>query len=128
METAAYVHDSNGKLLARQVPGQGMQYYVSNGHGDITEIRDAQVNVLNRYTYDSAAYRSSYGRLPDGQQSTVFGRQFIWAMPRYPKSVRLRCQHIRYIRSRQSNEHCNVAGAANRRLYQGASKKSFSYR
>ncbi|EPY14883.1 Rhs family protein [Paenibacillus alvei A6-6i-x] len=29
-----------------------MQYYVSNGHGDITEIRDAQGNVLNRYTYD----------------------------------------------------------------------------
>ncbi|MCY9765435.1 polymorphic toxin-type HINT domain-containing protein, partial [Paenibacillus alvei] len=50
--TAAYVHDSNGKLLARQVPGQGMQYYVSNGHGDITEVRDAQGNVLNRYTYD----------------------------------------------------------------------------
>ncbi|MCY9738048.1 polymorphic toxin-type HINT domain-containing protein, partial [Paenibacillus alvei] len=50
--TASYVHDSNGKLLARQVPGQGMQYYVSNGHGDITEIRDAQGNVLNRYTYD----------------------------------------------------------------------------
>ncbi|KJB84891.1 hypothetical protein AZ66_28070, partial [Paenibacillus sp. E194] len=50
--TAAYVHDSTGKLLARQVPGQGMQYYVSNGHGDITEIRDAQGNVLNRYTYD----------------------------------------------------------------------------
>ncbi|WP_353961269.1 RHS repeat-associated core domain-containing protein [Paenibacillus sp. S-12] len=50
--TASYVHDSNGKLLARQVPGQGMHYYVSNGHGDITEIRDAQGNVLNRYTYD----------------------------------------------------------------------------
>ncbi|MCY9704195.1 polymorphic toxin-type HINT domain-containing protein, partial [Paenibacillus alvei] len=50
--TAVYVHDSNGKLLARQVPGQGMQYYVSNGHGDITEVRDAQGNVLNRYTYD----------------------------------------------------------------------------
>ncbi|EPY14888.1 Rhs family protein [Paenibacillus alvei A6-6i-x] len=29
-----------------------MQYYVSNGHGYITEIRDAQGNVLNRYTYD----------------------------------------------------------------------------
>ena len=50
--TASYVHDDYGKLLARQVPGQGMQYYVSNGHGDITEIRDAQGNVLNRYTYD----------------------------------------------------------------------------
>jgi len=49
--TASYVHDDYGKLLARQVPGQGMQYYVSNGHGDITEIRDAQGNVLNRYTY-----------------------------------------------------------------------------
>ncbi|MEQ7053036.1 polymorphic toxin-type HINT domain-containing protein, partial [Paenibacillaceae sp. P-4] len=50
--TASYVHDDYGKLLARQIPGQGMQYYVSNGHGDITEIRDAQGNVLNRYTYD----------------------------------------------------------------------------
>jgi len=50
--TASYVHDDYGKLLARQVPGQGMQYYVSNGHGDITEIRDAQGNVLNRYAYD----------------------------------------------------------------------------
>ncbi|MBN3526633.1 Hint domain-containing protein [Paenibacillus apiarius] len=51
--TAAHIHDLNGKLLARQVPGQNaLQYYVSNGHGDITEIRDAQGNVLNRYTYD----------------------------------------------------------------------------
>ena len=50
--TASYVHDDYGKILARQVPGQGMQYYVSNGHGDITEIRDAQGNVLNRYAYD----------------------------------------------------------------------------
>ncbi|GAV15285.1 wall-associated protein WapA [Paenibacillus sp. NAIST15-1] len=50
--TASYVHDDYGKLLTRQVPGQGIHYYVSNGHGDITEIRDAQGNVLNRYTYD----------------------------------------------------------------------------
>nr|WP_275100555.1 RHS repeat-associated core domain-containing protein [Paenibacillus alvei] len=51
--TASYVHDSNGKLLARQIPGQNdLQYYVTNGHGDVTEIRDAQGNVLNRYTYD----------------------------------------------------------------------------
>ncbi|WP_430112229.1 polymorphic toxin-type HINT domain-containing protein [Paenibacillus sp. B1-33] len=50
--TAAYIHESKGKLMARQVPGQDMHYYVSNGHGDITEIRDAQGNVLNRYTYD----------------------------------------------------------------------------
>ncbi|MEC0192289.1 polymorphic toxin-type HINT domain-containing protein, partial [Paenibacillus apiarius] len=51
--TAAYVHDASGKLLARQVPGQsGLQYYFTNGHGDVTEIRDAQGNLLNRYTYD----------------------------------------------------------------------------
>ncbi|MCY9555085.1 polymorphic toxin-type HINT domain-containing protein [Paenibacillus apiarius] len=50
---AAYVHDASGKLLARQVPGQsGLQYYFTNGHGDVTEIRDAQGNLLNRYTYD----------------------------------------------------------------------------
>jgi len=51
--TASYIHDDFGKLLASHVSGQsGLLYYVSNGHGDITEIRDAQGNVLNQYTYD----------------------------------------------------------------------------
>ncbi|MFW5433961.1 polymorphic toxin-type HINT domain-containing protein [Paenibacillus apiarius] len=35
------------------MPGQsGLQYYFTNGHGDVTEFRDAQGNLLNRYTYD----------------------------------------------------------------------------
>nr|WP_240927233.1 polymorphic toxin-type HINT domain-containing protein [Paenibacillus thiaminolyticus] len=51
--TVSYIHDDYGKLLARQIPGQSdVQYYVTNGHGDITEIRDARGNELNRYTYD----------------------------------------------------------------------------
>lgn len=43
--TVSYIHDDYGKLLARQIPGQSdVQYYVTNGHGDITEIRDARGN------------------------------------------------------------------------------------
>ncbi|UHA73729.1 polymorphic toxin-type HINT domain-containing protein [Paenibacillus sp. 481] len=49
---AGYVYDANDDILARQVPGKGMQYYITNGHGDVTEIRDEQGNVLNKYTYD----------------------------------------------------------------------------
>ncbi|WP_339274060.1 RHS repeat-associated core domain-containing protein [Paenibacillus sp. FSL W8-0426] len=29
-----------------------MQYDVTNGHGDVTEIRDASGNILNQYSYD----------------------------------------------------------------------------
>ncbi|MBG9795002.1 hypothetical protein ABD76_22045 [Paenibacillus dendritiformis] len=51
--TAAYIYDTAGKLVARQIPGQSsLQYYVTNGHGDIMEIQDATGKVLNRYTYD----------------------------------------------------------------------------
>ncbi|MDG0874818.1 RHS repeat-associated core domain-containing protein [Paenibacillus thiaminolyticus] len=40
-------------LVARQIPGQSsLQYYVTNGHGDIMEIQDAIGKVLNRYTCD----------------------------------------------------------------------------
>ncbi|MFC9711767.1 RHS repeat-associated core domain-containing protein [Paenibacillus sp. NPDC056933] len=51
--TVGYVHDATGKLTARQIAGESqIQSYVTNGHGDVTEIRDASGNVLNRYTYD----------------------------------------------------------------------------
>ncbi|UHA74524.1 RHS repeat domain-containing protein [Paenibacillus sp. 481] len=51
--TYAYAHDPKGRLLARQVASTNqMQYYVTNGHGDVTEIRDSQGTVLNKYTYD----------------------------------------------------------------------------
>ncbi|WP_440115587.1 RHS repeat-associated core domain-containing protein [Paenibacillus sp. QZ-Y1] len=51
--TTGYVHDATGKLTARQMAGESqLQSYVTNGHGDVTEIRDASGNVLNRYTYD----------------------------------------------------------------------------
>ncbi|UHA74523.1 RHS repeat-associated core domain-containing protein [Paenibacillus sp. 481] len=51
--TYAYAHDPRGRLLARQVASTNqMQYYVTNGHGDVTEIRDSQGTVLNKYTYD----------------------------------------------------------------------------
>ncbi|UHA73761.1 RHS repeat domain-containing protein [Paenibacillus sp. 481] len=51
--TYAYAHDPKGRLLARQVASTNqMQYYVTNGHGDVTEIRDSQGTVLNTYTYD----------------------------------------------------------------------------
>ncbi|GGH61419.1 hypothetical protein GCM10008014_36840 [Paenibacillus silvae] len=51
--TAGYIYDAAGKLTARQIAGENqLQSYVTNGHGDVTEIRDASGNVLNRYTYD----------------------------------------------------------------------------
>ncbi|WP_440115591.1 RHS repeat-associated core domain-containing protein [Paenibacillus sp. QZ-Y1] len=51
--TVGYVYDATGKLTARQMAGESqLQSYVTNGHGDVTEIRDASGNVLNRYTYD----------------------------------------------------------------------------
>lgn len=51
--TVGYVYDAAGKLTARQIVGENqLQYYVTNGHGDVTEIRDASGNILNQYTYD----------------------------------------------------------------------------
>ncbi|WDQ32656.1 RHS repeat-associated core domain-containing protein [Paenibacillus marchantiae] len=51
--TVGYVYDATGKLTARQIAGANqLQSYVTNGHGDVTEVRDASGNVLNRYTYD----------------------------------------------------------------------------
>jgi RHS repeat-associated protein len=52
--TVGYVYDATGKLTARQMAAgeSQLQSYVTNGHGDVTEIRDASGNVLNRYTYD----------------------------------------------------------------------------
>ncbi|CAI6082969.1 hypothetical protein PAECIP112173_03744 [Paenibacillus sp. JJ-100] len=51
--TTGYVYDAAGKLTARQIAGENqLQSYVTNGHGDVTEIRDASGNILNRYTYD----------------------------------------------------------------------------
>ncbi|WP_193748516.1 polymorphic toxin type 28 domain-containing protein [Paenibacillus sp. PAMC 26794] len=51
--TVGYVYDATGKLTARQMAGESqLQSYVTNGHGDVTEIRDASGNILNRYTYD----------------------------------------------------------------------------
>jgi len=51
--TVGYVYDATGKLTARQIAGESqLQSYVTNGHGDVTEIRNASGNVLNRYTYD----------------------------------------------------------------------------
>ena len=29
-----------------------LQYYVTNGHGDVTKIRDTSGKILNEYTYD----------------------------------------------------------------------------
>ncbi len=49
----AYVHDANAYPIARQLSGQNqLQYYVTNGHGDVTEIRDASGKILNEYAYD----------------------------------------------------------------------------
>nr|WP_253298428.1 polymorphic toxin-type HINT domain-containing protein [Paenibacillus sp. MSJ-34] len=49
----SYIHDFAGRLLARQLAGQNeLQYYLTNGHGDVTEIRDESGNLLNQYTYD----------------------------------------------------------------------------
>uniref|UniRef100_UPI00403F7625 RHS repeat-associated core domain-containing protein n=1 Tax=Paenibacillus sp. FSL W8-0426 TaxID=2921714 RepID=UPI00403F7625 len=51
--TVGYVHDATGNPIARQWAGQSqLQYDVTNGHGDVTEIRDASGNILNQYSYD----------------------------------------------------------------------------
>ncbi|UHA71910.1 RHS repeat-associated core domain-containing protein [Paenibacillus sp. 481] len=51
--SAGYVYDASGKLLARKLSGENsLQQYITNGHGDVTEIRDANGKVLNQYTYD----------------------------------------------------------------------------
>ncbi|MDK8193132.1 RHS repeat-associated core domain-containing protein [Paenibacillus sp. UMB7766-LJ446] len=51
--TAGYVYDANGEIQARHVPGEsGLQTYWKNGHGDITELRNASGDRLNRYAYD----------------------------------------------------------------------------
>ncbi|RRJ67000.1 RHS repeat protein [Paenibacillus oralis] len=51
--TYGYVFDATGKLVSRQGANEsGLQYYVTNGHGDVTELRDASGNLLNSYSYD----------------------------------------------------------------------------
>ncbi|GAA0135438.1 hypothetical protein YSY43_22780 [Paenibacillus sp. YSY-4.3] len=51
--TYGYVFDSIGKLVGRQAAGESkLQYYVTNGHGDVTELRDASGKLLNSYNYD----------------------------------------------------------------------------
>ncbi|WP_445667212.1 RHS repeat-associated core domain-containing protein [Paenibacillus sp. FSL K6-1558] len=51
--TAGYVYDARGELQARHIPGDsGLQTYWKNGHGDVTELRNAAGDMLNQYTYD----------------------------------------------------------------------------
>jgi len=51
--TYGYVFDATGKLVGRQAANEtGLQYYVTNGHGDVIELRDALGNLLNSYSYD----------------------------------------------------------------------------
>lgn len=51
--TYGYVFDSTGKLVGRQAANESkLQYYVTNGHGDVTELRDASGKLLNSYSYD----------------------------------------------------------------------------
>ncbi|MDT0124683.1 RHS repeat-associated core domain-containing protein [Paenibacillus sp. RRE4] len=51
--TAGYVYDASGELQARHIPGDsGLQTYWKNGHGDVTELKNAAGDTLNRYTYD----------------------------------------------------------------------------
>lgn len=51
--TYGYVFDATGKLVGRQAANEtGLQYYVTNGHGDVIELRDASGNILNSYSYD----------------------------------------------------------------------------
>ncbi|GIO86405.1 hypothetical protein J25TS5_33370 [Paenibacillus faecis] len=51
--TYGYVFDATGKLVGRQAANEtGLQHYVTNGHGDATELRDASGNILNSYSYD----------------------------------------------------------------------------
>ncbi|RRJ66999.1 hypothetical protein EHV15_31795 [Paenibacillus oralis] len=38
--TYGYVFDATGKLVGRQGANEsGLQYYVTNGHGDVTELQ-----------------------------------------------------------------------------------------
>ncbi|RTE10629.1 RHS repeat-associated core domain-containing protein [Paenibacillus whitsoniae] len=49
---ASYIYDG-GTLAARfDAATQTMQYYVRNGHGDITELTDELGQTLNAYSYD----------------------------------------------------------------------------
>jgi RHS repeat-associated protein len=49
---ASYIYDG-GTLAARfDAATQTMQYYVRNGHGDITELTDELGQTLNTYSYD----------------------------------------------------------------------------
>ncbi|MCA1291742.1 RHS repeat-associated core domain-containing protein [Paenibacillus sp. alder61] len=51
--TYGCVFDAIEKLVGRQGANEsGLQYYVTNGHGDVTELRDSSGNLLNSYSYD----------------------------------------------------------------------------
>lgn len=46
-------YERGNSLVARQGTDNEKQFYLQNGHGDITELRDSSGNTqLNKYTYD----------------------------------------------------------------------------
>ncbi|WP_138494513.1 RHS repeat-associated core domain-containing protein [Paenibacillus pinistramenti] len=48
-----YVYDATGQLVGRQSGTESkLQYYVTNLHGDVVELRDASGKLLNSYSYD----------------------------------------------------------------------------
>ncbi|WP_315910985.1 RHS repeat-associated core domain-containing protein [Xylanibacillus composti] len=52
--TARYIYGEQGiGLLARHdAPSDSVQYYIRNGHGDVTGVVDWVGNPINQYTYD----------------------------------------------------------------------------
>lgn len=49
---ASYLHGSSGLIMRENEADNTKAYYLMNGHGDVTEIRDNTGAVLNNYTYD----------------------------------------------------------------------------
>jgi len=62
--------NASNKLVARSIRGLGLiaqkdgkgilSYYLHNAHGDVTNIADANGNILNSYTYDAFGNTTSY--------------------------------------------------------------------
>ena len=52
-ETAVTKYLRGAGLIARQEEGEGYEYYLKNGHGDITALTDASGDITREYDYDA---------------------------------------------------------------------------
>lgn len=49
---ASYLHGGTGLIMREDEANSSKAYYITNGHGDVTEVRNASGTVLNSYSYD----------------------------------------------------------------------------